>query len=446
MNSNINIFFWALSKKIKFLFDFTKNDYAIVNSIYLCLSFFYSIMIGKFSHLTTTEPFAVIMSIGIYGFYGLITLTNKDFKSQIMNRFYPISRFKQYGIDFFLSFFDLYFILFSSFGLGLIFSTDNFLITDFLSFLIGLVSTYATLNILLAFNNDNTLLFFAKILIFVLNFFCICLTIKYPQYWVASLTILALTNFFIGYLFFLHDYNTSPQQKNTEKRTIAYQKPKHLSYFKILYYCRIPRNKMLGSLFWKLTILIACSNLLEWKLEANSFEFTLFVPVLFSPYFHLPYFANIWGINKDSWLIINLSANYKRQMLLFFLVHLLFFVLVDFLFFSILFFYFSIGDTTTIIFYMLSVLVFAPISFICSILFPMKISKKMFYDQEASNSTMLVAFILYCQYGVSLLMNFYFTVIFFIICSAISVIFLTKIYNNYDKHRYKHKIYHLFFK
>ena len=134
-----NIFFWALSKKIIYLFDFRKNDYAIFNLFYLCIVAFCSFTLGKLFKDNAIEPFVMMVSCTLYVFYGLIAISKKDFRNRIVNKFYPILKVKQYIIDFFLCFFDYYFFLFLFSGIGLFFSIENIRFIDFILFFIGLL-------------------------------------------------------------------------------------------------------------------------------------------------------------------------------------------------------------------------------------------------------------------------------------------------------------------
>ena len=159
-----SLFFWVLYKKIKFLFDFKKNNYAIVNSMYLCIIFFYSLIIGKLYNGEALDSFASTASIILWGFYMILIMSKKDFSNRIINKFYPISKTKQYLLDFFLSFFDYYLILFSFSGIGLFVLNDNFSLSDLLYFPLGLLYAHTLISILSAFPNYT---FYSKIIKFI---------------------------------------------------------------------------------------------------------------------------------------------------------------------------------------------------------------------------------------------------------------------------------------
>ncbi len=440
-----NIFFWALSKKIIYLFDFRKNDYAIFNLFYLCIVAFCSFTLGKLFKDNAIEPFVMMVSCTLYVFYGLIAISKKDFRNRIVNKFYPILKVKQYIIDFFLCFFDYYFFLFLFSGIGLFFSIENIRFIDFILFFIGLLNTYALLNILMPFSSNTIYLFIVKAIVFLLNiYFGSIIIFNYSQYWAEYLIFSFLLNTAIGYFFFLYTYNINSEQKEIEKPVIIFKKQKALAYIKPFYYCKTAKSKMIGTFFIKFFICFAYLNIIEGKVIYNSFEFNVFSPFLFTPYFYFRYFANIWGINKDPWLIINLSPNCTRSLISFFINQLLFFIFIDFLFIIGFFVYFSIWEIKEIVLYLLSLMVFIPVSLICSILFPVKVSKKIFYNQETASSTTIVSFILYFLYSFSFFTSIYFAISVLILSFLFSYYYFMNLYNNYGY--YRHKIYNLLFK
>ena len=221
-----NLFFWVLCKKIKFLFDIKKNNYAIVNLMYAGLIFFYSLVIGKLCDSIVLDSFASIASIILWGLYMIMILSKKDFKNRIINKFYPISKIKQYLLHFFLSFFDYYLILFSFSGIGLYVSNENFLLTDLLFFPVGLLYVHALISILSAFPHYT---FFSKVIKFItlsLNVFLVCTIANYPQYWITYIFFSSLISCLIGYLLFLYTYSKSPTQKEVTKCLFIFRKQK----------------------------------------------------------------------------------------------------------------------------------------------------------------------------------------------------------------------------
>ena len=287
-----NLFFWVLCKKIKFLFDIKKNNYAIVNLMYAGLIFFYSLVIGKLCDSIVLDSFASIASIILWGLYMIMILSKKDFKNRIINKFYPISKIKQYLLHFFLSFFDYYLILFSFSGIGLYVSNENFLLTDLLFFPVGLLYVHALISILSAFPHYT---FFSKVIKFItlsLNVFLVCTIANYPQYWITYIFFSSLISCLIGYLLFLYTYSKSPTQKEVTKCLFIFRKQKGLPYLRYLFYYRMSLIKMLESFFWKLTTLVAYFYAMEGEFTPNSHMFAVFSSFLFTPYFHLSYFSD----------------------------------------------------------------------------------------------------------------------------------------------------------
>lgn len=440
-----SLFFWVLYKKIKFLFDFKKNNYAIVNSMYLCIIFFYSLIIGKLYNGEALDSFASTASIILWGFYMILIMSKKDFSNRIINKFYPISKTKQYLLDFFLSFFDYYLILFSFSGIGLFVLNDNFSLSDLLYFPLGLLYAHTLISILSAFPNYT---FYSKIIKFItllLNVFLGYIAVNYPKYWITCIFFSSLINGLIGYLLFLYTYNKSLTQKETVKSTFIFRKQKILPYLKSLFYYRMSLIKMLESFFWKLTTLVAYFYAMEGEFLPNSLMFAVFSSFLFTPYFHLSYFSNIWGINKDLWLILNSAPNNKRKMILFFLNHFSFFLFIDFLFNLSLIWGFSIYDYRIIVLFLFSVLIFVPIGLTYSILFPTKVSRKLFYSQDSSSPLLLVSVFLCSLYSLFFALNVYFATGILILCSLLALIVFMNVYKNYNT-KYKYKMYELFFK
>ena len=324
-------------------------------------------------------------------------------------------------------------------------SNENFLLTDLLFFPVGLLYVHALISILSAFPNDTFYSKVIKLITLSLNVFLVCTVANYPQYWMTYIFFSSLISCLIGYLLFLYTYSKSSTQKEVTKSLFIFRKQKRLPYLRYLFYYRLSLIKMLESFFWKLSTLIACFYGMEGEFSPNSLMFALFSSFLFTPYFHLSYFSNIWGINKDLWLILNSAPNNKKKMILFFLNLFSFFMFIDLLFNLSFIWVFSIYDYRIIVLFLLSSLIFIPISFIYSILFPIKASRKLFYNEGSGSPLLLVSFFLCALYSFSFVLNIYFAVVILILCFLLALTVSIRIYKNYNT-KYKYKMYELFFK
>lgn len=132
-------------------------------------------------------------------------------------------------------------------------------------------------------------------------------------------------------------------------------------------------------------------------------------------------------------------------MILFFLNLFSFFMFIDLLFNLSFIWVFSIYDYRIIVLFLLSSLIFIPISFIYSILFPIKASRKLFYNEGSGSPLLLVSFFLCALYSFSFVLNIYFAVVILILCFLLALTVSIRIYKNYNT-KYKYKMYELFFK